>query len=153
MHPQNFFDDYVAPAVHEAQRNLLNIRLATVALCELDNMAEHWILFGTPTATRDDVAAQRTALGAGYPSLALARDIHDTHKHGRLTRKNATIKQGQRPTVQPMGGALGSFPLGAAPIGGVLDELMIELDDGQRHSVRMVIQDCVSYWRGVLGLS
>jgi hypothetical protein len=51
-----------------------------------------------------------------------------------------------------MGGILGGAPIGAAPLGGTLDHLVIELDDGQRHGVGMVIHDCVTYWRSALGL-
>jgi hypothetical protein len=95
-HPRKFFDTYVVPAVDAWQRDQRNERLAIQALNEIDNLAEHVLKHVNPIAS---VKHERDKLAAIRPSLGLARDAHDSHKHGLLGRKNAKITKGQSPKV------------------------------------------------------
>ncbi len=101
--PGEFFETYVAPAIAEWRANPSSIRLATLALCELDNLAEHVIIHTNPRVRKGEVTQERDKLAGAKPELGLARDIHDTHKHGPLARKSASITKGQRPWSIPGG--------------------------------------------------
>jgi hypothetical protein len=148
MNPREFLDEYVAPAIYDSQKaGHENIRLATTAICELDNLAEHMILYLNPGTDRPGISRERERRAAAVPATGLARDLHDTHKHGPLARKSARITQGQRPETRYIGGAIGSGPIGAAPIGGSIVELWIVADDGTHHLPSAVISECYGYWR------
>jgi hypothetical protein len=147
VEPRTFFDTYVVPAVHAWQRDPRNERLAIQALNEIDNLAEHVIKHVNPKASVKD---ERDKLAAIRPSLGLARDAHDSHKHGILGRKNAKITKGQRPQVVSFGGAVGSAPVGVTPVGGSLEELTLVLDDGSQHSVVGIITHCMDFWHAEL---
>src|SRR5215212_3450971 len=94
VHPQRFLIEFVLPAITEWRSDPLSVRRATIAICELDNLAEHLVQFKSPNISRDDLRKERDRIGASFKHLALCRDIHDTHKHGRLTRKTAMITRG-----------------------------------------------------------
>jgi hypothetical protein len=89
--PNAFFAEYVLPAIADWKRQPTSIRLATLALCELDNLCEHWLRHEAPL-TQQEVTLKRNELGKDKLFIAIARDIHDTHKHGGLNRITALIK-------------------------------------------------------------
>jgi hypothetical protein len=45
IYPREFFDTFVLPAIEEWQLDHKNLRRAVIALCELDNLAEHVIIY------------------------------------------------------------------------------------------------------------
>lgn len=135
------------PAIADWQRNSLNVRLATIAICQLDILTEKIINHLNPGVSRQGVILERDRLTTVFSGLGVLRDVHDTHKHGLLTRRSAKITQGQPLEIHSYGGAIGSMPIGAAPIGGTLNELAIELDDGTRFNVPVTISSCVAFWR------
>jgi hypothetical protein len=112
--------------------------------CQIDNLAEHFLLHIKPALK--NTSAERDRIAASNPIVGIIRDIHDTHKHGRLTRRNAKITKGQNPTVVHEGGAIGSAPIGAAPIGGDMPRLIVRLDDGSSIGLVDVIQNALAYW-------
>jgi hypothetical protein len=77
--------------------------------------------------------------------VSLARDVHDTHKHGPLTRKSATIKSGQRPQKVYHGGAFDpddfsdDFDIGTPSI-------QVVQDDGTEHAVEDIINAALAFW-------
>ena len=150
--PKAFFTEYVLPAIEDWKHQPTSIRLATLALCELDNLSEHWLRhehglrYGEPLM-KQQVAPKRDELCRDHLFLALARDVHDTHKHGCLNRPNALIKQGQKATVGD-GGASGELAYGEAPG----ENLEIKTDEGATYDVSAVISDCRSFFGRALGL-
>jgi hypothetical protein len=126
--------------------SLFYVRLATTALCELDNLAEHFILYSTPGIDWDGVKAERKSISAQEPMVGLAKDVHDTHKHGRLIRKSAKITQGQRPQLGEWGLGINALPINAGPIGGGMFRLLVTLDDGTAYPAELVISGDRLHW-------
>ncbi|MER8570652.1 hypothetical protein NKH19_00645 [Mesorhizobium sp. M1338] len=122
----------------------MSIRHAILALCEIDNLAEHFILHTNPIAP--EISAARDALGSAVHQLAIARDTHDTHKHGALGRKSAMITQGQKPTQAQRGGGFSAEAISPAFDVGEPALVVIE-DDQTRHYVDDVIGKAMGYWR------
>src|SRR6478752_3164028 len=104
MDPREFMKDYVLPAMSECNnaRREHTARKMTVAFCELDNLAEHFILHTSHGLASALVGQERTKLGEAHPIVALARDIHDTHKHGKLKARKfvRVVSQGQKPVEE-----------------------------------------------------
>lgn len=143
--PRDFYEMFVYPAIAQWRANPADIRLATIAICELDNLAERFILFENPAIDRAGLTCARDALCNSKHYLAMARDVHDTHKHGRLSRKSARIRLGQIPRVERFGG-LSSSPLSAAPLSGGGEYLVVVLDDGTIQNIDVVITHCLRHW-------
>ncbi|MER9408177.1 hypothetical protein NKI36_29670 [Mesorhizobium caraganae] len=75
----------------------------------------------------------------------MARDVHDTHKHGALGRKTATITQGQKPKQSRRGGAFSEAFSSGFQIG---DPALVVVEDDQTlHYVDDLIERAVKYWR------
>src|SRR5262245_32156505 len=129
MDPRDFWRDYVLPAIRDWENAPLNVRKATIALCELDNLTEHFIRHQKPELDKREVTAERDRLATIKQALGIARDVHDTHKHGELSRRSAQITRGQKPRVVGWGGAIGAAPISAVPIGGSSEELVLVFDE------------------------
>jgi hypothetical protein len=157
-HPKAFWLDYVLPAVREWESAKLDVRRAIIALCQIDNLTEHYIVWHlSPSLTNDErrqaVRSERNRLASISPAIGLARDVHDTHKHGLLARKKARIKLGQRPEEASSGHLLFAA-LGEVAIGGSISELAIVLDDGSQTWVSGIIRHCLDFWeREIAALS
>lgn len=144
MTVRRFLDDFVMPTLHEWAVDPLDVRKATLAACQLDILAERFIIHLLPTASTRE---ERDRLGEGCREVALVRDIHDSHKHGALTRKTAIFRSNQRPEVRQAGGGVGSMALGTWVMGGTDDHLVVFDDDGGQHRLDHVLRDCLRYWR------
>ncbi|QKD02212.1 hypothetical protein [Mesorhizobium loti] len=143
MHPRHFLEDFVEPSVNEWAIQPLSARHAIIALGEIDNLAEHFIQHINPTVQR--IGPERDALGFALHELAIARDVHDTHKHGALSRKTATITQGQKPKKSRRGGAFSDGFSSGFDIG--TPALVVTDDNQQTHYVDDVIEKAMEYWR------
>lgn len=145
----DFWNIFVLPSLEDWERHPTCIRRATIALCELDNLTEHFLQHQSPGTTRPQVAAAREELGRVHSYLALARDIHDTHKHGALTRKTATISKAQRPSVKHSGGALLNVsPLNSFAFNEPPAAVLIIIDDGgHSHDLTSIIKQCRDHWK------
>jgi hypothetical protein len=117
------------------------ITAPTDALCQIDNLAEHAAnhLAQNPGKYRDQLRQRE-------PMLGIARDVHDTHKHGRLTRSNAEIKQGQRAEIVSRGGAIGAGAIGASPIGGGSHALYVTTDSTEMIFIPQAIMTGFRFW-------
>lgn len=97
-----------------------------------------------PGATTPERTAERDRLALLEPILGVARDVHDTHKHGPLTRRSAQIIPGERARAKVLGfygrGFFERHFLG----GGVM--LEVRLQDGTTHPVKMVLNTCLAFW-------
>jgi hypothetical protein len=145
--PRKLFQNFVIPSVRDWQANPVDIRRATVAICQIDIVADHFLLHIQPTLTRQSLSAERDALANSERMLGIVRDVHDTHKHGRLARRTAKITRGQVLEKTEIGGPIGSLCIGEGPIGGGgVSKLVVRLDDGSVVLVRNLIQTASQYW-------
>jgi hypothetical protein len=127
----------------------MNVRLAMLAICELDNLLERCIqqasLNLSAPQLKAKVSEERNRLGIKFPFLGVARDVHDTHKHGQLHRPSAKVSQAQKPTTVCHGGSglLGFGSIGEGSLGeGPSEYLVIVADDGRTHELGSVIAQC-----------
>jgi hypothetical protein len=95
VHPRTFISDYIAPAI-EVWRSQQNAgHLAIHALTQIDILAEVVDLWNhrdnEDGIKRGSASRFREELGKREPSLAIVRDVHDNHKHGRLNRITALV--------------------------------------------------------------
>jgi hypothetical protein len=73
MNPYEFLNGYVTPAITDSQRaGNEDIRLATIAICELDNFAEHAIIHLNPGIDRPSISKERDRYAALVPAVGLA---------------------------------------------------------------------------------
>jgi hypothetical protein len=145
--PHQFLNEFVRPTIAEWHAHRSDVRPATIAICQLDILAEHCIRhFLGGGASRKDITDERNRHGQLRKMVEIVRDAHDTHKHGPLTRRNARITRGQTPHVVDSGGEIGATPIGAAAVGGGTPELALVLDDGSSYPVDHVIADVLDYW-------
>jgi hypothetical protein len=107
QNPRLFFEEYVVPYVEEWQNEPLAVRKAVVAICQLDALAEHVLctLVTRGEHPKEQPAKFRNRMAAREPLLKVARDVHDTHKHGGLERDDALIKSGEPPRLAWVGRA------------------------------------------------
>jgi hypothetical protein len=150
MTPRDFFNEYVLPAIEDWRQESTSVRKVVTAISQLDIMADQMIVHDNPglgaEELRKHVSAARNAAEASFPLRLVIRDVHDTHKHGPLARRNATITRGQRPQVTYFGSAFqpGAFQSDAFQIG--YPVLLIVLDDGTSLLADDVIDQAVAYW-------
>jgi hypothetical protein len=142
---RKFYADFVLPTVHEWQNDPWNVRRAMLAVCEVDTMMERIILHENPHYDRDAVNQARESLRQKDQALGIARDVHDTHKHGALIRKTAVITQGQSLHQEFSGGAFGSDAFGEVPFGSSDAELWVVLDNGVKYKAEDIIRRCIEH--------
>jgi hypothetical protein len=149
--PREFFDHVVEVDVSEFLTNPLDLRAAYHACNSLLNLRD-WVL--TMHKTRpwsSGGAAKQPFAGTGQlqqalealdQRFAIVTDIANASKHMVLDPARSRTKLGGNANTevqQVHGGALGSGPIGAAPIGGTSSRIVVKIDD-QFHDVR----DCVT---------
>jgi hypothetical protein len=101
VHPHDFIDEYVRPAIELYRTNRTVKHLAVHAMTQVDVLAAVVALWDAQRTKleRREEKTFRKELGEREPALALIRDAHDSHKHGGLTRQPAAASQGQRPAT------------------------------------------------------
>ena len=141
MHPTDFMNEYVVPAVEHWKVHQPSTHLAIHAISQIDILskvgANH--LGHKARAFRADIAHR-------HPALATIRDAHDSHKHGQLHRSTALfVSQGQRPDE-----AVGhGFFVGVTQLSGPLTRftyLALTLNDGTTVKVYTLISDGMKAW-------
>lgn len=112
-HPHDTLTTFTGASVQEFRSAPMDIRRAVRACCELDILCEHIVRYGHERhMSPARFSAEREKLFEAEPALRTIRDVHDTHKHGPLGRKSATIKSG-RPAQFKWTGASSAFGAGA----------------------------------------
>jgi hypothetical protein len=142
--PRQFFDEFVVPTVEEWRQDPLNVRKAVIAISQIDILLDQFVAHTTGLTgdeLRDCQSDERRKLAD--PTICLVRDIHDTHKHGPLGRKNAKIKTGKRPRKGFLLNRLFIHFAFRQPI----PILMIEQDDGTTLFVPDIIEKAIAYWQ------
>ena len=151
IHPRRFETEYVLPAVEWWMRHQAELHLAIHAITQFDNLAEIVALWlaGDTGLERGGGGRIRQAQGLREPALAMIRDTHDSHKHGRLTRtENVFVSRGQRPQIE----ADAACFCGHTFCGGPLtpnEELRVTLDDGSQKPVYTLLHEAQQAWTRV----
>lgn len=152
--PLDFFETFVLPTVEEWRRSPLDARRATLALGQIDCLADHYLLHIDSAIAGVSIGAAREELRKAEAAVGLARDVHDTHKHGRLSRRSAIITQGQGPTTVHGGAFFGGATFGEVTFAASTPSQLIVVDDsGIGHDLAAVIEACVVFWKQRLGSS
>jgi hypothetical protein len=151
MDPRAFLKIYVVPAVEAWKSSPLNVGFAARAINELDCLAEHAILARDPSLER--TGPDRDALGERNWAVRVCRDVHDTHKHGKLRRENARIKSGHSIRRRMIARPFNTFAFNTMPFGGLTAwALFVQDDDGTTYEVPKVVEECMRFWRAELGM-
>jgi hypothetical protein len=147
--PREFFRTFVEPAVADWSPNRVDQRRAIQLLCELDNLAEWMVLAENPACTRQQMSDARKVLRQKHDFLGVIQDVHDSHKHWRLSRSNAVVREARLPGRAEVnyGGAVGSMPIGAAPVGGSANKTTLIVEaDGREYDLDFLVPNALQYW-------
>ena len=151
--PPRFFELFVLRAYKDWLASPADQYLAKMAVTQADVMAERvWDYFhaSDPSMISNAKSARafRTHLVANEcPNFQLVWDVHDAHKHVHLTtRSDRQVSSSEQTRKSRIGGALGSAPFGAAPIGSSIEEIVISLDDGTSRRLSTVLNDVIAMW-------
>ena len=155
--PRLFFKEFFKSAVQDWRDDAGSKVRAINAITQADVMAERMFNYLKATSPAllgkaKDVSAYRLEIRSRWPSLGIAWDAHDTHKHGPLGSHKTVrlITRGQGPEIIWRGGAVGEDPIGALPVGGAGVEMILELDDGTIRSVDDTLRDALNAWEAEL---
>jgi hypothetical protein len=155
--PRTFFKEFVEAAVQDWRDAPGSKVRAINAITQADVMAERMFnyLKANSPALRGKaikISEYRRDLRTRWPSLGIAWDAHDTHKHGILGSHKTVrlITRGQGPELIARSGAIGEAPIGALPIGGYRLEMILELDDGTIRRLDDILTDALSAWEAEL---
>jgi hypothetical protein len=138
--PLLFVEEYVLPAIELYRKNRMTKHLAIHAMTQVDVLAEVVALWEAqrPREFRDE-------LGDREPVLALIRDAHDSHKHGKLNRTSATERQGQRPEQATRSTYFpGHYFLGEPPTPYVV--LVFTRDNGTEEEIYSMLHHAMQAW-------
>lgn len=138
---------YTQLSVQEYRSHPLDVRLAVIALSQIDILCEHIALSEPAVNTIPEVAAAKDKLFSLEPTLRTAKDVHDTHKHGPLSGKKATIKSGVPTSVSWTGGSgvLGFGALGEGPLGSVPTASLTIATENASYSAFEVVEKSFSF--------
>ncbi len=147
---QTLIAEYVRPAIELWQKNQDVKHLAVHAITQLDVLAEIVALLNLPGSreklTRAEARKFRDNLDTREPVLAIIRDAHDSHKHGKLDRQNAAqASKGQRPEMVTKY----AFFADHTPAGGPLtpyNVLVLQLNDGTEKDIYVLLNDAMAAW-------
>lgn len=145
MTPRDIFNTFVRPAAADYEAAPGAAHRAVSALCHIDALAEEvWRATnkpeGKPRRYRDYLKGKCIELG-------YARDVHDIHKHGMLTRQT-TLPNDKRPQVVRIGPTM-MTPVSLQNVfvfqtGGQFVNLTLR--DGTAVRALDVIKRCVEWW-------
>lgn len=149
---KTFLDTHVLPNVSEWRKSALDLRLAMNAAVSLNQMADYfWHQFFESEPDRvfakSDVGAFRRELATRHPSFGLIRDVADAHKHLKLNRNDRVLTSAGQTVLGSLG--FGEAEYGLGSFGGS-EEVVIELDSGQRRHFSGILEDVVAMWEAML---
>jgi hypothetical protein len=154
MHPREFLDTFVYPSIEAWGRDQLNAALAVSAISQVDilgEVAHEYITLGLsdPVYAIAKPNIPKTAakfkeeLSKTHLVIGIIRDIHDAHKHGKLSRPTAiNVSDRQAPNIL----VSTSYPSGEP----VHAQLAIQLEDGYNRPIRSIISAALQVWQLVL---
>ena len=147
-----FFDTHVLPSVESWQKHPIDIRLAMQAAIALNQMADHfWHAYRTVDPGRvfgaESAAAFRKELATRNLHFALLRDVAEAHKHVKLDRPGRSLTGAEQTSVGATG--FGEAGFGTGPWGGG-PSVVIELDDGGKEHLSMLVDQVVRLWSSML---
>jgi hypothetical protein len=144
MTPRDTFNIFVLPAMKDCEADHGARHRAVSALCHIDALAEEaWHATNKPEGSK---RRYRDTLRARCAELGYAWDVHDIHKHGKLTSREPVLPNGRRPQVVHIGGAFQSnaFQADAFQVGS--PDVVLTLRDGTTVRALDVIKKCVGWW-------
>ncbi len=142
--PRDFFKVYVKPAVADCEADPGAVHRTVSALCHIDALAEE-IWHAKPQLAQSS-SAYRTALKDTLIELAYARDVHDIHKHGTLTRETRVLPNGRRPEVVQVGGIFDPKIFDPAIFDVGESKVVLTLQGGEHIDALRVIRTCAQWW-------
>jgi hypothetical protein len=113
-------------------------------LCHIDALAEE--VWNAKSGMGASPAAYRAALKAKQIELAYAWDVHDIHKHGKLTRRKPVLPNGRRPEVVQVARAFQNNVFQQNVFQGGGPSVVLILQNGNQISALTVIRTCVQWW-------
>ncbi len=148
----SFFETHVVPAMVEWRNSPSDVRLAMNLAVSLNQMADHfWHEYHESEVDRvfakDSVGGFRKALAEANSNFGLVRDVADAHKHVKLSRPDRVLTSAGQTTKGSLG--WGEAEFGVAEYGGV-EEMVIELDAGDRRHFSGVAEAVFEMWCGML---
>lgn len=147
MVPIAFRDEFVLPAIDLWRERPNQPVLAVCAIAQIDILAEVVAIAQAGGALpRTGARDFRNELAQREPAIDRIRNAHDSHKHGRLSRRGAAeITEGQRP-YRSVGTApfFGHSFFGASYFGTTSTALL--LDDGTPVDVGTLIREAMEAW-------
>jgi hypothetical protein len=152
---REFFDHVVTPDFNDLSTDRTNLRLAfhaCTSLLSLRDWVHHayrntpWKARGTPQAPFASKKALQGALSNLNSEVDIVTDIANASKHMVLI-EGYTPLYGSKDVVIRVnhGGALGSGPLGAAPLGGSSSRIVVKINNNH-HDVFGCISGVHSLW-------
>jgi hypothetical protein len=142
--PRDFFEAYVKPAISDCEADPRAVHRTVSALCHIDAIAET-VWHANPQVAKSSWT-YREMLKGKLVELAYARDVHDIHKHGTLTKRTPVLPNGRRPEVVQVEGAFdpGVFDPNVSDVGG--PTVILTLQDGKQIAAIDVIRTCGHWW-------
>ncbi len=145
---RKYFLSHVLPSVSAWRDSTTDLQLAMHAAVSLNQMADYfWHEFSeaVPTSVLNQHSLKefRKVLGTQFPSFALIRDVAEAHKHVKLNRNDRVLTGAEQTTVGNLG--YGEAEYGVGTYGGG-DEIVVELDSGQRRHFSAVVADTETMW-------
>ena len=150
--PKEFLSDFVRRAYDEYRDAPLDAFRVKTAIHQMNVMAERvWkaLYESLPESVGNAKSAgeyRRYLAQRECADFQLVWDVDDAHKHVRLGRPSAAVSSASQSGIRREGGAIGSMPLGAAPLGGTIDEFVIILNDGTERRVSDILLNVMGMW-------
>jgi hypothetical protein len=147
----DFFSNYVMPAISRWRANDTDLGLAKIAAVNLNQMADYYFcsypagdpkLFGLSNVTE-----LRDELRKRYPAFALIHDVADAHKHVSLNRRSRQVTSTDQTNLRSLG--YGEAEYGGGRYGSP-SEVVVELDSGQKRHFSMLVDESAGMWQALL---
>jgi hypothetical protein len=158
---REFFDHVVTPDFNDLNADRTDLRLAfhaCTSLLSLRDWVHHaykntaWKVRNTPQKPFASKSALQSALGKLCSDVDIVADIANASKHRVLRQSQSyTSLYGSANVVIQVshGGALGSGPIGAAPLGGGSSLIVVQIGN-KHHDVFGCINDVNSMWSALI---
>jgi len=149
---QTFFDIHVLPSVESWRKHPFDIRLAMQTAVALNQMADYfWHSYQTINPDlvffAENAGAFRKELAKKNLCFELIRDVAEAHKHVTLNRPGRSLTDARQTAVGATG--FGEARFNEGPWGGG-QSIVIELDDGSKAHLTMLIDQVVHLWGSML---
>ena len=152
MSAREFFDKYLIPNVREWEGEPLYERRAMNAVLSLNHMADWFFLQSKdeaklPMSVTGTKQYREHLVSAECPDFQIIWDVADAHKHFKLDRKSAKVKQAVQTTVGSLGWGQGGY--GAGVFGGG-PQIVVDFSNNKKRALSTPVQNVVKMWARLL---